>query len=291
MLELMGMSHSYFIMIQETVDYIEDHLDKELGLSVLADRCFMSESHFYRMFRSVTGYSLKHYLLGRRLSKAAVHLKMGRGKVVDVALDAGFQSHEVFSRNFRQWFGVTPTEFRRTGSMERAIARLELVERKFKNENKDIVVHYTLTELQEIELIGKPQHFCPGKSGEIERLKPIVSDFVAEVIDPFQGERLINIIRCDPSMPDRLHYFMGTDAKADPPPLGLLRDCVPASQYGVFQYKGSMGLVHPTVMDDLYKWIVICKIDINHALGVDLIEYYEQDYDQTGCFRLLVPVK
>jgi len=58
------------------------------------------------------------YARGRRLSEAARSLSAGAPDVLAVALDAGYGSHEAFTRAFREQFGVTPEECRATGDLD-----------------------------------------------------------------------------------------------------------------------------------------------------------------------------
>lgn len=62
-----------------------------------------------------TGKSFTHYLLARRLEKAALMLldaRWGRRKISDIAVEAGFTDLSYFNRAFRRSFGLTPTEMR-----------------------------------------------------------------------------------------------------------------------------------------------------------------------------------
>lgn len=98
--------------IQATIDYIEDHLSDEFGIRDLAQVADMSQWHFQRVFRATVGETVKNYIRSRRLSRAATAL-LGSGlNVLEIALEAGFDSNEAFTRAFRAQFATTPREFR-----------------------------------------------------------------------------------------------------------------------------------------------------------------------------------
>src|SRR5262249_7833790 len=63
-------------------------------------------------FSAEMGMPLSQYLRGRRLSEAARELARGAPDILAVALEAGYSSHEAFTRAFRDQFGVTPTALR-----------------------------------------------------------------------------------------------------------------------------------------------------------------------------------
>ena len=85
----------------------------EISLDVLAARAGWSPFHFHREFRKIVGETPKRYMLRLRLERAAARLMTGTDPVVSIAADAGFASHEVFTRAFRRQFGVSPSVYRR----------------------------------------------------------------------------------------------------------------------------------------------------------------------------------
>ena len=90
--------------------------DGEVSLDVLAARAGWSPFHFHREFRKIVGETPKRYMLRLRLERAAARLATGTNPVVSIAADAGFSSHEVFTRAFRRQFGITPSAYRREAS-------------------------------------------------------------------------------------------------------------------------------------------------------------------------------
>lgn len=94
----------YVVVINQAIDYIEDNIFEKLSLSVLSQQFKISDFHFNRMFKTVSGITLKQYLLGRRLTKAMELLGKTNRSVIDIALDSGFEYPEVFSRAFKKLF-------------------------------------------------------------------------------------------------------------------------------------------------------------------------------------------
>ncbi len=99
----------------KVLDYIDDNLDRSLGLEELASVAHFSSFHFHRIFRGMTGETLGGYIRRRRLEEAASRLTNGEVSVTDIALDFGFENSESFSRAFKSHFGVSPSQFRLTG--------------------------------------------------------------------------------------------------------------------------------------------------------------------------------
>jgi AraC family transcriptional regulator len=97
---------------------IERNLNRPLTLTVVADACGVSRYHLAHAFGAATGLSVMQYVRARRLTMAAQSLADGAPDILDLALDAGYGSHEAFSRAFRSQFGVTPEMVRRQASTE-----------------------------------------------------------------------------------------------------------------------------------------------------------------------------
>jgi AraC family transcriptional regulator len=110
--------------VQKAIWFVEGHLGEEITLDDVADVAGLSRHHMVRAFGQVTGRSVMRYVRARRLSEAARGLAAGAPDILSVALDAGYGSHEAFTRAFRDQFGVTPERVRAHG----CVTTLKLVE-------------------------------------------------------------------------------------------------------------------------------------------------------------------
>lgn len=104
---------SWEIKVCHLMDYIDQHISEDLSLEVLAQRVECSGAHLVRMFQHETGETPGDFVRRIRLERAANYL--GQNKLVplvEIALACGFQSAAVFSRSFKDWFGITPSQWR-----------------------------------------------------------------------------------------------------------------------------------------------------------------------------------
>jgi AraC family transcriptional regulator len=99
--------------VQRMQDYIEAHLDQPVTLTALAQAAGYSPSYASRVFKELTGIAPLDYLRARRLSRAARRLRDSSERVLDIALDTMFDSHEGFTRAFSRQFGLTPEYYRK----------------------------------------------------------------------------------------------------------------------------------------------------------------------------------
>lgn len=91
--------------------YIEDHLLCRITASDLAKAAGYSQYHAARLFRSRVGLSPFEYIRRERMLRSAAALRKDKVKVLDVAFDYVFDSHEGFTRAFTQVFGINPKKF------------------------------------------------------------------------------------------------------------------------------------------------------------------------------------
>ncbi len=111
--------------IQQSIEYIESRLDEELTLKGVSQAMHYSEYHFHRTFLYFVGDTVTSYIRKRRLSKAAELLAYSNKKLLDIALECGFGSHEAFTRAFRKMYGILPTACRRLGHPPFLVAKAE----------------------------------------------------------------------------------------------------------------------------------------------------------------------
>ena len=93
--------------------FIEAHLAEPITLAGLARAARYSPWHAARLFKEYVGRAPFEYVRQRRLSAAADELCAAPRKVIDVAFDFVFDTHEGFTRAFTRQFGISPRQFRR----------------------------------------------------------------------------------------------------------------------------------------------------------------------------------
>ncbi|HYE09261.1 MAG TPA: AraC family transcriptional regulator, partial [Patescibacteria group bacterium] len=95
--------------VQRMQDYIEQNITEPITLHMIAQAAGYSPWHSARIFKELMGKTLFEYVRALRLSHAAVRLRDSKDtKIIDIAFDFVFDSHEGFTRAFSKQFGVTP---------------------------------------------------------------------------------------------------------------------------------------------------------------------------------------
>jgi len=96
-------------------NYIESHLKEDLRLTVIAERFFISQYHLSHIFKNITGYGFKEYIITARLSKAKDMLLRSSDEIQEISSAVGFHSASHFIRSFKAMEGISPLQYRNQG--------------------------------------------------------------------------------------------------------------------------------------------------------------------------------
>lgn len=92
--------------IQIAIDYIEENISEEMKIENLAKLASLSQFYFQRLFSRLVKRPVNEYIKLRRLAKASEALLDKNKRILDIALDLGFSSHETLTRAFKDAFGM-----------------------------------------------------------------------------------------------------------------------------------------------------------------------------------------
>ena len=99
--------------VRHVIDYIHEHLEQDVTLSVLAEVVQTSPYHLLRLFKQATGCTPHQYLLSSRLKRAQELLQGTKYSISEISLLTGFADQSHLTRHFKRVFGITPAAFLR----------------------------------------------------------------------------------------------------------------------------------------------------------------------------------
>ena len=101
------------VAMPKVLQYISRHIDDEqLHLDNVSRVVNISKYHFHRNFSNFIGMPLHKYIRSLRFKRACMQLNLTNQSIIDIAINAGFHTHESFTRAFKQNYSVTPSDFR-----------------------------------------------------------------------------------------------------------------------------------------------------------------------------------
>lgn len=99
-----------FDRLNEIIKYIEINLTDEISMEKICQILCVNEYTLYRIFKFITGISITEYIRNRRLSMAGLELINSKVKIIDLSIKYGYDSPISFSRAFKKFHGIKPSE-------------------------------------------------------------------------------------------------------------------------------------------------------------------------------------
>lgn len=252
---------NYLEQIQRGVDFIEANLHQPISIASVASHASMSQWHFQRMFRGLTGDTVKDYIRSRRLGRAVDDLLHTKKRVLDIALEADFESQESFTRAFKDCFEVTPARFRKTGKRLPFPQKLKFDQDYLAHINQDMNTVPEIYEQIEKYYVGLPTRFFglgSEKNNIAQKLPPLWQAFLprlAEIKNPVPGACYGMVEQLQESS-DELAYFAVREVSAiEDVPAGMVAVICPATTYARFAHHGQVNLIDNTVSYIYSTWL------------------------------------
>lgn len=267
--------------------FIESHFATEITLAEIAAVAGVSRFHMVRAFGTTTGQAVMRYVRARRLSEAARALAKGAPDILTVALDAGYNSHEAFTRAFRDQFGLTPDQVRAGGSVE----TLHLMEPFTMDETPGTSLRPPRMESGRPLLIaGLGGHFDFENTGGIPGLWQRFHEHIGNV--PGQVGKVAYGVCYNTDEAGNFDYIAGvevTDFTALPKDFARLR--LTEQLYAVFTHDQHVSAIRGTFMAIFNDWL-----PNSGYRGADAapFERYDQRFDGhtgMGGFEIWIPVR
>lgn len=243
----------YAQRIEKVLQYIADNLDGDLSLEQLSRVAGFSKFHFHRQFRELTGVSAGRLIAMMRLKRASYDLALApERRVLDVALDAGFESPESFARAFRRVMGQSPSQFRAAPEWERwvEVFRSPLQSRSHTMQVR--IVHFEGTRVAALEHRGSASTLMATVQRFIEWRK-------SSGISPYASSLTLGIAYVDPSAvpEDEFWFDICGSIERDVPDndYGVIEKVIPAGRCAVARHIGSTDRIAETVHAMYGQWL------------------------------------
>lgn len=277
----------YRARIQTALEFIEHHLTQKFSVKDVAHAAAFSEYHFHRLFPALMGEPIHQYVRSRRLEKAATLLKENPHiRVLDLALEVGFETHSAFTRAFRQHFGVSPSHFRTqpwpdTVHRSRPFLKAAAAD--------SLALHYDVQRLPQLFLVYKVTHGT--SAGRFFAEQDICHEFAT--LAQHYRDGLYGIASAFPASPKSLNdltaevWYGGLFERPALCPWSQQHLCIKAGNWVVFEHQGSYDYLHQTWNQIYYAWLPNSGYTLRHTLP---FEMYLNDPQQVDAAALLTQI-
>ena len=273
--------------IEKALWFIESHFANEITLDDIAKAGGVSRFYLTRAFDAATGRSIMRYVRGRRLTEAARALSNGAPDILSVALDAGYGSHEAFTRAFRDQFGVTPEAIRAQGHLQ----RIELVDPIKMDETLLIKLQPPrLVNGKRLLIAGIGERYSCETSAAIpsqwQGFLPHLGQIPGQLGGTAYG------VRCNSDDAGNFDYVCGVEVMDfSRLPASWSRVRIPEQRYAVFSQPGHISTIRSVWNSIWNKWLAESEYEVADA--PDFERYGENFNSVTGMggFEIWVPIK
>lgn len=267
--------------------FIENHFRQELTLDDVANAGGVSRYHMSCVFGIATGCSIIRYVRGRRLTEAARILASGAPDILAVALDAGYGSHEAFTRAFRDQFGLTPEVLRARGNLD----NIKLMEPIKMDETLLANLEPPRFEnLKTLLIAGLSERYNSQTSAGIPAQWQRFAPYLGHI--PGQVGRTTYGVLCNSDDAGTTEYICGVEVSDfSRVPAELSRLHIPEQRYAVFTQRDHIATIRQT-------WFTIFNKALpesgHQPAGGPKFERYGEEFDSrtgTGGFEIWVPIE
>ena len=292
---------NYLQQVQRGIDYIEEGLDGPIALDDVARVAGISQWHFMRIFKALTGDTLKRYIRFRRLARSVDALLTSDRRIIEIAMDAGYDSQAAYSRAFKAMFGMAPNQFRRRGRPSALVPKLRINEAYIRHLDSHVSLEPTFIEHPRRVMVGLCTEFtgvASDKNTIPETLPALWAEFMprlAEIHDALPNAGY-GVICQTAEHSEVLRYYAAAEVDPDefdhdaPLPPGMVAVEIPASVYAHFWHRGRAEQVRHTVGYIYSTWLLGSQA--RHTYGPD-VEIYGSEYrpdDESSVMEYAIPV-
>lgn len=234
-------------------DYIAAHLEDDLSLEQLSSVASLSKFHFHRLFRDFVGISLYQYVQLLRLKRASYRLVFDPGStVLDIALEAGFESSGAFSRAFKRNFGQAPSAFRRCPEWEPWHQHYQ-----FPTPTQGAIMQVTIVPFETTPVAVLEHRGAPSRL--LETVQQFISWRKATGLSPIASKATFGVCYDDPEgvPPEEFRFDIcgAVDAPVPDNPQGVITKTIPGGECAVARHRGSHDLIGETVYYLYRNWL------------------------------------
>lgn|GEM_PF-480423 len=281
-----GVNMDYLKIVTTSITYIEENLFEEDLVNTVYKVVHVSKFHFHRMFHLVTKHTLGQYIKKRRFTEIAKFLIHSEQSLIHLALHAGYNSHEAFTRAFKDYFGVTPSVYKKN-PVRQTFLLLE-------SYSKD-VIEFSYTQIIEPEIIKQDEITLYGLSGQVMleaiSIDRLWSRFRQETSEARTGSGytvwLDSSLTVQDLKQDRAYdCFVGVTLERN-----LEKLNIPSGLYAKFTIRGDFSKVRFVYSYIYFEWFKKSEYEFDNDM---ILEYYDAEFDyesQRGSLSILVPIK
>lgn len=289
----------YRKVLERAVIYIEANLSEDIRVEDVAKAAGYSYYHLNRQFFALLGESIGSYIKKRRLANAAKRLLYTEERIIDIAVDSGFESSEAFSRAFKAIYQVSPQIYR-MNRLDACVGSKERLDQGLlQHLISNVTVHPQIVTMPEIKVAGIRGETTLSDI-KLRELWNQVNHMHRDIPHLVEGGRGFGI--CEACNENTLYTMNDwvlftevagyeVDSFEDLPPQ-FVRKILPAGKYAVFTHRGSLRML-PQTFDYIWgTWFLTTDEELDWREDFELYDNRFLGYDHPESeIDLYIPIR
>jgi AraC family transcriptional regulator len=285
--------------LERAVIYIEANLSEDIRVEDVAKAAGYSYYHLNRQFFALLGESIGSYIKKRRLANAAKRLLYTEERIIDIAVDSGFESSEAFSRAFKAIYQVSPQIYR-MNRLDACVGSKERLDQGLlQHLISNVTVHPQIVTMPEIKVAGIRGETTLSDI-KLRELWNQVNHMHRDIPHLVEGGRGFGI--CEACNENTLYTMNDwvlftevagyeVDSFEDLPPQ-FVRKILPAGKYAVFTHRGSLRML-PQTFDYIWgTWFLTTDEELDWREDFELYDNRFLGYDHPDSeIDLYIPIR
>lgn len=285
--------------ITVAVGYIENNIKGNLTLNDIAKEALMSPYYFHRVFSLIVNKSLMEYIRLRRLTLSAVDISDNR-KILDIALEYGFNSEETYIRAFKKAFKMTPGEFKKSGTNLVLFERWKPIDANLARLTNGAILEPVIVFKNSFRIRGIE---CRTSFEENYRNRTVwatcykmVNNDRQQIPDLKNPYYLYGVVRSK-DFKTRFDYFAGFEVTGDLTHSDFKELNIDANKYAVFKYIGNISPLNfsPDYTQEIYSYALDMWLPNSGYMLKDnyLIEFFNEKVIKEDYLEMdiMLPIK
>ncbi|WP_078551404.1 AraC family transcriptional regulator [Bacillus alkalicellulosilyticus] len=288
----------YFNRVQRAVDYIEQNLDKEIGITDIASKAFFSPFHFQRLFQAISGFSVQAYIRKRRMSEAAVLLKKTDKTILEIAVISQYGSQEAFTRAFHGCFGITPSSYRKLDKCNiQYLKKMNFMNYKNHIHGDLFVEKPEIIQLGKKNIVGYTYKTNLNDEKYFDEIPRFYEDFGRNEYYKKIPERLAPAfsygISCDYLDDGQFSFVVGESVRQPIDERGsvLVNKEIPEGKYAQFKVNSSVEVTQNTWRYIYGAWLPNSNYERREGPDFEITDVCKSEYPHNMVTKILIPIK
>lgn len=278
----------HYEVIERSLLLIENSLDQPLSLETVADAFNLSKFYFHRLFSALTGYTLNHYILHRRLNASLALIQNKDLSLTDIAYQLNFGTQASFTRAFKRQYGVAPSHQRKENRIS-PVPIPSVVRRPFKNINGDIVTDFSLTQLETTKVSGIAFEVDLATDDYKTKIRSHAKMLLNRINEAANGPCYVIYSNCQPNSTQfKVLFGIPQEVQIDEPFYFTVE--IPPLFCAKFKYVGDLLEIGNVLESDYARFLKISKQEPEDS-HIELIQAFDNIHNLESTYHIYAPVK